>query len=256
MIHLFLNAFSRLSGIGLMIFSVYYGVTHDPENILGGFFHLPSFIFVVLGLIGIALTSYQIEMLTSVTWNSLFLSPVVLRSRVQKMEGILADLADLYYQRGPIALLDEIQKKKLPSLWRYLATQLEARLPLHDLQALIQIEGKRYNERLFTQIRILQGLATIAPAVGMTGTILGLLKLLRELHAFETLGSNMALAFITALYGLLIGNFIFIPLANKLNEAREESMQLLTQALSWLEMVEHRKPAGYLSRAEHKKIWR
>lgn len=246
MIRIFLNSLTRLTGLALLAFSVYYGTSHDPGVVHGGFVHIPSFIFVSVGLVGIVMASYRAEIIWKVFWNVIGFSPSMIRKRFLRMEKILPDLTQIYYQEGGSAFLEEVENRKLSSLWQFIATQLESKVPLQDIQLLIQNRGKLYNESLMTQIRFLQGLATVAPAVGMTGTILGLIMLLKDLHNFETLGSNMALAFITALYGLIYGNFVFIPMVNRLNAAREEANRLVSQALFWLEMVSSRKPATYM----------
>jgi chemotaxis protein MotA len=248
------NSLTRAAGIALLVFSVYYGINHEAARVHMGVLHIPSLGFVGLGLLGIVFASYQTELIAMVTWNTLFNSPTRIRRKFLKVEKLLPSLTDTYYQQGPAIFLEESKKKRLPKLWKFIALKLEAQVPLPDIQALVQNQGKIYNERLFTQIRVLQGLATVAPAVGMTGTILGLIKLLKDLHDFQNLGSNMALAFITALYGLLFGNFLFIPLTNRLNAAREEMMHLLSQALFWIDMISSRKPAHYLDAKEQKKI--
>lgn len=253
-IRVILNFIARVIGIGLLCYSFYYGVNHEISQTRAGIVHIPSLILVLMGMTGIVLASYQVELIAKMAWNSLFFSPTSVRRRLEYMEEILPELTDTYYKDGAVGLLEKVEKLKLSSLWQYIANKLEAHLPIHDIQMMIQHEGREYNEALFTQIRALQGLATVAPAVGMTGTILGLIKLLKDLQNFQALGSNMALAFITALYGLVIGNFVFIPMTNRLNAAREESMQLLSQATFWLEMVSQRKPSDYLDAEDREKI--
>lgn len=244
----------RILGVGCLIFSVYYGISHHPEQVRMGVIHLPSLGFVGMGLLGITLASYQAEVVLGMLKNFILLSPSRLRDKFLEMEEMLPALTETYYEKGAAFFLEEIERRKLKGLWHFIASKLESRIPIHDIQMMIQNEGRAINEKLFIQIRVMQGLATIAPAVGMTGTILGLIKLLKNLQQFDALGSNMALAFITALYGLIFGNFIFIPVVNRLNSAREESMQILGQSLNWLNTIAHRKPAIYLDRGETKKI--
>lgn len=248
------NVITRAAGIAMIFYAVYYAINHTPTPIQAGVIHMPSFVFVAMGLAGITFASYQVEMIFGTLWNIFLLSPTLIRKQIHRMEGLLPNLAELYYDKGGTALADEAQNKRLHRLWHYIGAKLESRLPIHDIQLLIRNRGKNYNEGLFAQIRALQALATVAPAVGMTGTILGLIKLLKGLHDFESLGSNMALAFVTALYGLIFGNFVFIPLVNRLNAAREEAMQLLSQGLFWLDMVGQRKPADYVHKDEGRKI--
>ncbi|MDO8644384.1 MAG: MotA/TolQ/ExbB proton channel family protein [bacterium] len=249
-----LNLISRLVGLGLTVFVIYYGISHPASEVRLGVIHTPSLVFVGLGLVAIYFASYQIQLIARTTWNIFFFSPTNIQKRLARMETLLPELMSVYYEKGPADFLRETERKNLTPLWKFIGVKLEARIPIADLLVLVQQRGKMFNEELFAQIRSLQGLATIAPAVGMTGTILGLIRLLRDMSDFNALAGNMALAFITALYGLIFGNFLFIPLVNRLNAAREYSMQLFAQSIFWLQMLEQKKPADYLNFSETKHL--
>jgi chemotaxis protein MotA len=84
------------------------------------------------------------------------------------------------------------------------------------------------------QEEILASLARIAPATGLVGTVLGLIALLRDLARFEQLGPSMALALLCTLYGLLLANALYQPLARLLHHRAAvllEESKLLTRGL-------------------------
>ena len=58
--------------------------------------------------------------------------------------------------------------------------------------------------------------AGFAPGYGMMGTVIGLIGMLRNLEDKSALGPNMAVALITTLYGSMLANWLFGPLAQKL----------------------------------------
>ncbi len=58
--------------------------------------------------------------------------------------------------------------------------------------------------------------ATLAPAFGMIGTLVGLILMLGNMSDVETIGPNMAVALITTLYGSMVANTFCIPIATKL----------------------------------------
>ena len=81
---------------------------------------------------------------------------------------------------------------------------------------------------------VLTSRARVAPAVGLVGTTLGLIALLKDLHNFEQLGPAMALALLCTLYGLLLANAIYQPLARLVHvhsSVRTEEARLLLRAL-------------------------
>ena len=58
--------------------------------------------------------------------------------------------------------------------------------------------------------------ATLAPAFGMIGTLIGLILMLGNMSDVESIGPNMAVALITTMYGSIIANTFCIPIAAKL----------------------------------------
>ena len=63
---------------------------------------------------------------------------------------------------------------------------------------------------------LFESMATAAPGFGMIGTLIGLINMLGSLDDPTTIGPSMAVALITTLYGSLIANLFFSPMANKL----------------------------------------
>jgi len=62
---------------------------------------------------------------------------------------------------------------------------------------------------------VIEQLGRFAPAFGMIGTLIGLVIMLGNMDP-ETIGSGMAVALLTTLYGAIIANLIFLPFAEKL----------------------------------------
>lgn len=67
-----------------------------------------------------------------------------------------------------------------------------------------------------TGISMMQSLADIAPAMGMIGTLIGLVAMLSNMDDPKAIGPAMAVALLTTLYGAFLANIIAIPIANKL----------------------------------------
>ncbi|MCL1946019.1 MAG: MotA/TolQ/ExbB proton channel family protein [Chitinivibrionia bacterium] len=60
---------------------------------------------------------------------------------------------------------------------------------------------------------LLEYLAALAPAMGMIGTFVGLVLMLGQMSDISTLGPNMAIAVLTSVYGALMANCLFNPMA-------------------------------------------
>lgn len=68
--------------------------------------------------------------------------------------------------------------------------------------------------------------ALVAPALGMIGTLLGLIGMMTNLEDTSSVGPNMAVALITTLYGSLFANLVLTPIKIKLNDRNNEEMMV------------------------------
>ncbi len=71
---------------------------------------------------------------------------------------------------------------------------------------------------------IIEKAGEYAPAWGMIGTLIGLVLMLSNLEDPASLGPNMAIALITTLYGVVLANLVFLPMASKLQNKTEEEV--------------------------------
>jgi len=69
--------------------------------------------------------------------------------------------------------------------------------------------------------RMFRSVAAMAPAMGMIGTLVGLVQMLANLSDPASIGPAMAVALLTTLYGAVIANLFAQPLADKLARATE-----------------------------------
>lgn len=66
-----------------------------------------------------------------------------------------------------------------------------------------------------------RNMATMAPAMGMIGTLVGLVQMLANMSDPASIGPSMAVALLTTLYGAVIANAFATPLAVKLERASQ-----------------------------------
>jgi chemotaxis protein MotA len=69
---------------------------------------------------------------------------------------------------------------------------------------------------------MMTGIADVAPAMGMIGTLIGLVAMLSNMDDPKSIGPAMAVALLTTLYGAFLANVICIPLASKLQLRKDE----------------------------------
>jgi chemotaxis protein MotA len=72
---------------------------------------------------------------------------------------------------------------------------------------------------------VLRKAAEISPAMGLIGTLVGLVQMLGRLDDPSVIGPSMAVALLTTFYGAVLANMVFSPLASKLERnSREEAL--------------------------------
>jgi chemotaxis protein MotA len=73
---------------------------------------------------------------------------------------------------------------------------------------------------------ILRRAADIAPAMGLIGTLIGLVQMLSSLDKPGDIGPFMAVALLTTLYGALLAYMVLTPLASKIERNSDEQFLL------------------------------
>ncbi|HEY8486917.1 MAG TPA: MotA/TolQ/ExbB proton channel family protein, partial [Limnochordales bacterium] len=71
-----------------------------------------------------------------------------------------------------------------------------------------------------------ESLSVYAPAFGMVGTLVGLVRMLGKLNDPSTVGPALALALLTTLYGALLAYLVFLPIAGKLRVKNEDEVMV------------------------------
>ncbi len=80
----------------------------------------------------------------------------------------------------------------------------------------LNLERHEWGQKYFMKI------ADMGPAMGMIGTLIGLVGMLANMDDPKTIGPAMAVALLTTLYGAILANAICIPIANKLSFRADE----------------------------------
>jgi len=119
---------------------------------------------------------------------------------IARKDGMMAlegqDVPDKFFQKGLQMLVDGADEGKL-------VTQLNQ-------------EIKAMKSRHEANQGVVKGWIDIAPAMGMIGTLVGLVLMLGNMADPKAIGPAMAVALLTTLYGAFIANVLFMPMLVKL----------------------------------------
>ncbi len=112
-----------------------------------------------------------------------------------------------------------------------------------DIAARLQHLRRARIERHVAAADAWAGMAEAAPAMGMIGTLVGLVAMFVQMTDPQAIGGAMAVALLATLYGALIGNLMAMPIANRLRAAgRAEAFERARIEAPLVALAERERP--------------
>lgn len=193
---------------GLMVWAILLG---GPLSI---FVDIPSVAIVFGGSIGVALINYPladiIGMIAIVKKTVLIKEP-----DTNKLIAQLLDFAGKARKGGILSLQDQIDAIEDKFLVKALQMAVDGQEPA-ELKAILMTDIDNLAARHSYGSEILNTMGAIGPAMGMIGTLIGLVQMLQNMSDPAAIGPAMAVALLTTFYGAVLANILFIPMAGKL----------------------------------------
>ncbi|MDR2045094.1 MAG: motility protein A [Clostridium sp.] len=197
----FMFVFGMITGAGAAnVLDYYWDVTSAIITFGGAFaatlasLSLPDFI---AGLKSMALVFKAPSMKTGEIIKKIIdLSNIARKEGLLSLEEASGELDEPFLKKGILLIVDGTDPELVRAI---METELYS------------IEGRHK-----TVIGFWETLASMGPAWGMIGTLVGLVNMLYNMSDPSAIGPAMAVAIITTLYGSLLANWIAGPVANKL----------------------------------------
>ena len=79
--------------------------------------------------------------------------------------------------------------------------------------------------------KVFSATADVAPAMGMIGTLIGLVQMLSNMSDPKSIGPAMAVALLTTLYGAMLANMIAMPIADKLTLRKVDEKRIRSMCI-------------------------
>ncbi len=140
---------------------------------------------------------------------------------IARKDGMMAlegqEVPDKFWAKGMQMLVDGADEKKLTSQMK---TEIGAMKTRHAA-----MQG------------VVKAWVDIAPAMGMIGTLVGLVLMLGNMADPKAIGPAMAVALLTTLYGAFIANVLFMPLGTVLENYTAEEIVYREMVISGLQNI-------------------
>ncbi|GLY10295.1 flagellar motor protein MotP [Pseudobacillus badius] len=200
-----------LAGLVLLVFAI---VTSGGTDGFASFIHLPSILIVFGGITAGLLINFpfsEIKYLFTVMRQAFREEEMDLDALIQRF----VELSEKARREGLLALEKDVQEEEDPFLKKGMMLAIDG-IEQDMLVDIMNAEITALEERHRKKRSLLEKAGDYAPAWGMIGTLIGLVLMLKNLDDPTSLGPNMAVALLTTLYGSLLANLVFLPMAAKL----------------------------------------
>ncbi len=189
------------------------------------FVDLPSIMIVLGGTIGATLTHYPLGTVLSI-------GRIIQKTLVSQTPPAsliidqFMDYANRARREGILALESIVNRLDDPYLKKGLQLTVDGLEP-DAIQEIMETEIGNTEARHETGIELAGALAAYSPALGMIGTVIGLVQMLKNMDDPSTIGPAMAVALITTFYGAILANLVFLPIVGKLKHRSKEELMIM-----------------------------
>lgn len=234
--------FATLLGLGgsfaLVILAVAWGGA--PQ----AFVDTPSALMVFGGTLTVTLVSFSVADLGAVghgVWRAI--RPARLDPQAATRQVLLlAEAARRNDADSLRALLPEFARRGEVVLYRCISLITDG-LPPDEIERLLVSEVEAQTSSQARGVAFLRRAAEVAPAMGLIGTLVGLVQMLGHLDDPSAIGPSMALALLTTFYGAVLGSMLLNPLAGKLERnAEEEALVRTLYRIGAVSIARHENP--------------
>ena len=185
---------------------------------VGMFVDVPSILITFMGSIFVGMMKFNIGQF----FLAFKVAGKAFMYKWDKLDDLIlksVELADAARKGGFLAL----EAAEIPNT--FMKKGIDMLVDGHDADVVRSVMEKDIDlteERHTNAIKVFRALGDLGPAMGMIGTLVGLVAMLSNMSDPKSIGPAMAVALLTTLYGAILANMFAIPIADKLDLRNSE----------------------------------
>ena len=247
------NIIGVLFSLGMLVFGIteIIGVTDLISSIPAlsnyRFLNLPSLFIVLGGVLNAVFITYQPRYVGKAFASILLLfsqSKMNTKTLFTDMESILAWNDKIKGDR--VNALSKLESEHEGDVSGYFFSLLSTNYSNEDIQDFGSIHIEEYYSRQLLVVDVLKAMGGAAPSFGMFGTLFGLVVMLGQLENPSQMGTGLAAALITTLYGISLARFIFYPVAEKIKASAQMNKLREYFVLEGIMMINEKRSSFYI----------
>jgi chemotaxis protein MotA len=207
--------------IGMIVVAIMMGQSD------ANFFNVPSVLIVFFGTMAATAISYTGEELGKA---GKILGQTILGNNQDpsKLAMSLLDSAVVAKKKGILALSQNEKEFAKDKFLKKSVQMVVDGYNAKDIEFFLAQEIDSEIERHKRSASITRRASEVAPAMGLIGTLVGLVQMLADLENPETIGPAMAVALLTTFYGAILGTVVMAPLSVKLQKRSSDNELIKT----------------------------
>jgi chemotaxis protein MotA len=179
---------------------------------IGPYIDIPSVLIVFGGTIGVLLIGFKMEQMKNL--SKIFMIAIKPpQDDVSELIKKMVEYSTKARRDGILALESDANAEENEFLKKGLSMAVDGNEP-DTIRDLLEIDMEQTSARHSGNAQIFDQMGGFSGAMGMIGTLIGLVAMLLNMADPSAIGPSMAVALLTTMYGAMIGNIVGGPVAN------------------------------------------
>jgi chemotaxis protein MotA len=212
-----------LAGIAIAVLTTIAGIASTGVNLR--YFLQPTAAWIVLGgTLGVTLITTPRNALRHAVRRVLGLIRQPSTNRQELIDEIVSCVKTARIQ-GLLAVEPRIAQTGNSFLREMLSLAIDMK-SRDEFQAVLETKLRLRERQGDADAKVLEVAAGFAPAIGVIGTVVGLIEVLRQFSNMSSVALGIGTAFVSTMYGLALANLILLPAAHRIRASVAETFEI------------------------------
>lgn len=201
-----------LGAFGIVLAAIFLGGS------AGMFMNIPSLLIVIGGSLFVVLIKFSLPQFL----GAIAVAGKAFMFKMPSLDDLIEEVVELANtaRKGGLLALEsvEVSHPFLGKGVQMLVDGFDEAVVREMLEKDIRLSADRHS----WGGKVFMAIGDVGPAMGMIGTLIGLVQMLSNMDDPKAIGPAMAVALLTTLYGAMLATMVSLPMADKLDMRREE----------------------------------
>jgi chemotaxis protein MotA len=212
-----------LAGIAIAVTTIVAGIASTGVNLR--YFLQPTAAWIVIGgTLGVTLITTPRNSLLHAARRVLGLLRQTATDREALAEEIVSCVRTARVQ-GLLAVEPRIEQATNAFLREMLALAIDVKTR-GEFQATLETKLRLRERQGDADAKVLEVAGGFAPAIGVIGTVVGLIDVLRQFSNMNSVAFGIGAAFVSTMYGLALANLLLLPAAHRIRASVAETFEI------------------------------